>query len=128
MTEFFSLGEISDILHIPVPFLEEWDFLKQNYDDEKFYPLKSSEIQKLKEQRNRFRRCFKNLVGRIMTLIDHDSSVSGSQPTRSQRREVGEQRPVNQPQLNQKRLRDQSSEDSEDSKQSLRKLKILKPF
>lgn len=70
ITNYHSLGDISNIFHIPVPFLEEENFYKRDKEDELFYKVKS---EKMLEQRNRFRDMFAQLNRNILTLIENDT-------------------------------------------------------
>ena len=72
--EFFTLGDLADILHLPVPFIESAWFLKrdtQNHD--LFNLLSGQERKKMEEQRNEFRLIFKQIAMNVETLIENDA-------------------------------------------------------
>ena len=69
---YHSLGDISNILHVPVPFLEPEGFYKKNKKDDLFYKVSKHESEKMIVQRNRFRDMYAQLCTNITTLIELD--------------------------------------------------------
>ena len=76
VTEYYSLGDLSNILHTPVPFLREDFFYKFDSKDNIFYPVSHSENFRYVHQRNNFRMIFNKITERILKLIEHDSDSS----------------------------------------------------
>lgn len=71
--EFYTLGDLADILHIPVPFIENEYFLKRgSFEDfSVFKKVSEQECERMKLQRNEFRLIFKKIVENILTLIEN---------------------------------------------------------
>lgn len=67
---YHSLGDISNMLHIPVPFLEKENFYKRQNTDELFHKISEQESARLIEQRNRFRDMYAQLCKNIIALIE----------------------------------------------------------
>ena len=76
---YHSLGDISNILHVPVPFLEPEDFYKKNKKDDLFYKVSKSESDKMILQRNRFRDMYAQLCTNITTLIELDRPIEDTE-------------------------------------------------
>ena len=74
ITEFYGLGDLADLFHTPVPFLEDWYFVRRNDQDGVFYYVSTQERSRYSEQRDRFRLCFRLITDRILSLIDLDAS------------------------------------------------------
>lgn len=75
ITEYYGLGDISDIFHIPIPFLNKNHFYKRDNIDENFYPLGKAEILKKEKQLKSFKRRFNRILDNIMALIQNDSGM-----------------------------------------------------
>jgi hypothetical protein len=79
--QFFDLGNMSDIVHVPIPFLEECHFIKLNDDDDDsvcyaYLVRDNARKKKLIEQRDVFKFIFSKIVDNIIKLIDYDSPPS----------------------------------------------------
>ncbi len=72
---YHSLGDISNILHVPVPFLEPESFFERNKNDELFCKVSKSKSDKMIKQRNRLRDMYAQLCTNITTLIELDGSI-----------------------------------------------------
>ncbi len=76
---YHSLGDISNILHVPVPFIESESFFKRNKNDELFYKVTKNESEKMIKQRDRFRDMYAQLCKNITTLIELDASIENTE-------------------------------------------------
>ena len=72
--EFHTLGDLSDILNLPIPIIEEEYFYKRSNVDHLLHPMTKAEKDKIILQRDKFRLIFKTIVDNIMTIIQRDSS------------------------------------------------------
>jgi hypothetical protein len=71
--EFHTLGALANIIHTPVPFIDDSMLFKRDNGDGLLYPVKSNERDKLIWQRNKFRLIFKTIADNIIKLTDYDS-------------------------------------------------------
>ena len=72
VTEYHSLGDLADILHVPVPFLEEHHFYRRRDPDGLFEKLSKDQASNMKRQRNGFRDMFSQIIQNMMSLISDD--------------------------------------------------------
>jgi hypothetical protein len=73
--EFYDLGNISNIVHIPIPFLERENYFKRSREDNELYLVtQSSDIKRFNKQKKVFRMIFNEIVNNILKLIDYDTN------------------------------------------------------
>jgi hypothetical protein len=71
--EFYDLGNISNMVHIPIPFLERENYYKRSNDNNELYLVTESNlINRFDRQRDIFRLVFGNLAFKMLQLIDFD--------------------------------------------------------
>lgn len=75
VTEFHGLGDLSNLFHTPVPFLEEDQLVRRKpQSDDLFQKLPPKEIHNKNEQLERFRSMFKAIMDNILKLVEHDKN------------------------------------------------------
>ena len=72
ITEYNNLGIISDLLKIPVPFIEPPQFYRKINGEEKFQKITGSDKNRMIKQRNCFRDMYAQIAKNIITLVEHD--------------------------------------------------------
>ena len=73
--EFYDLGNISNMVHIPIPFLEKHNYYKRSNDNNELYLVTEKNlVNRFEKQKIVFRIAFREIVDNILNLIEDDKN------------------------------------------------------
>ena len=73
ITEYYGLKDLSEIFHIPVPFLTEKEFIKYDSTHGEYKSMTTNEKFEKTNQVERFQQMFKNIAHNIFILAQNDA-------------------------------------------------------